>query len=50
MRVTFEPWFVQHKVDLVFAGHVHSYERSVSCSNLQLEDLCQSMIQFSKSF
>ena len=50
MRVTFEPWFVQHKVDLVFAGHVHSYERSVSCSNLHLVDLCQSMIQFSKSF
>lgn len=30
MRVMFEPWFVQNKVDLVFAGHVHSYERSVS--------------------
>ncbi|KAL2892950.1 Purple acid phosphatase 25 [Bienertia sinuspersici] len=30
MRVIFEPWFVQHKVDLVLAGHVHAYERSVS--------------------
>lgn len=30
MRVQFEPWFVQYKVDIVFAGHVHSYERSVS--------------------
>lgn len=30
MRVMFEPWFVQNKVDIVFAGHVHGYERSVS--------------------
>lgn len=30
MRVMFESWFVQYKVDLVFAGHVHAYERSVS--------------------
>lgn len=29
MRVMFEPWFVKYKVDLVFAGHVHAYERSV---------------------
>lgn len=29
MRVMYEHWFVQNKVDLVFAGHVHSYERSV---------------------
>ncbi|PWA61690.1 purple acid phosphatase [Artemisia annua] len=28
-RVMFEPWFVEDKVDLVFAGHVYSYERSV---------------------
>ncbi|KAG9131046.1 hypothetical protein Leryth_006775 [Lithospermum erythrorhizon] len=29
MRVVYESWFVQHKVDIVFAGHVHAYERSV---------------------
>ena len=30
MRVQFEAWFVQAKVDIVFAGHCHAYERSVS--------------------
>ncbi|KAL8267651.1 hypothetical protein R6Q59_001449 [Mikania micrantha] len=35
MRVVFEPWFVKYKVDLVFAGHVHSYERSERVSNIQ---------------
>ncbi|KAL8189150.1 hypothetical protein R6Q57_028716 [Mikania cordata] len=34
MRVMFEPWFVQYKVDLVFAGHVHAYERSERVSNI----------------
>lgn len=34
MRVVFEPWFVKYKVDLVFAGHVHAYERSHRFSNI----------------
>ncbi|CAK7334431.1 unnamed protein product [Dovyalis caffra] len=35
MRVMFEPWFVKNKVDLVLAGHVHSYERSERISNVR---------------
>ncbi|KAK4483695.1 hypothetical protein RD792_010897 [Penstemon davidsonii] len=35
MRVMFEHWFVKYKVDLVFSGHVHSYERSERISNVQ---------------
>ncbi|KAG2402758.1 Purple acid phosphatase [Vigna angularis] len=27
-RVAFESWFVKYKVDVLFAGHVHAYERS----------------------
>ncbi|XP_052200704.1 purple acid phosphatase-like [Diospyros lotus] len=34
MRVIYEPWLVQYKVDVVFAGHVHAYERSERVSNI----------------
>lgn len=30
MRAVFESWFVKYKADVVFSGHVHAYERSVS--------------------
>nr|GLL48823.1 Purple acid phosphatase 1 [Ipomoea trifida] len=34
MRAIFEPYFVYYKVDIVFSGHVHSYERSERVSNV----------------
>lgn len=34
MRVQFESWFVKYKVDIVFAGHIHAYERSYRYSNV----------------
>lgn len=34
MRAVFESWFVRYKVDIVFAGHVHAYERSYRISNI----------------
>ncbi|KAA8537570.1 hypothetical protein F0562_027178 [Nyssa sinensis] len=34
MRVMYEPWFVEYKVDIIFAGHVHAYERSERVSNV----------------
>lgn len=34
MRAVFESWFVHAKVDLIFAGHVHAYERSYRISNI----------------
>lgn len=33
MRAVFESWFVEYKVDVIFAGHVHAYERSYRISN-----------------
>ena len=30
MRVVYKRIFVQNQVDIVFSGHVHAYERSVS--------------------
>ncbi|CAM8911647.1 unnamed protein product [Rhodiola kirilowii] len=44
MRVMFEPWFVQYKVDVVISGHVHAYERSERVSNIKynvVNGLCQ---------
>lgn len=35
MRVMFEQWFVNKKVDLVLSGHVHAYERSERISNVK---------------
>ncbi|OVA09857.1 Phosphoesterase domain [Macleaya cordata] len=34
MRAAFESWFVQYKVDIIFSGHVHAYERSYRISNI----------------
>lgn len=34
MRSVFEAWFVDYKVDVVFSGHVHAYERTYGVSNV----------------
>ncbi|XP_041999095.1 bifunctional purple acid phosphatase 26-like isoform X1 [Salvia splendens] len=35
MKVVFESWFCHYKVDVIFAGHVHAYERSYRISSIQ---------------
>ncbi|XP_057417485.1 bifunctional purple acid phosphatase 26 [Lotus japonicus] len=35
MRAVFESWFIKYKVDVIFAGHVHAYERSYRISNIE---------------
>ncbi|XVE71518.1 hypothetical protein DITRI_Ditri10aG0157200 [Diplodiscus trichospermus] len=35
MRAAFEEWFIRYKVDVIFAGHVHAYERSYRVSNIR---------------
>lgn len=39
MRVMYEEWLVQYKVDVVFSGHVHAYERTVSISSLNTKNV-----------
>lgn len=34
MRTVYESWFIKYKVDMIFAGHVHAYERSYRISNI----------------
>ncbi|XP_059289647.1 bifunctional purple acid phosphatase 26 [Lycium ferocissimum] len=34
MRSAYERWFVKYRVDVIFAGHVHAYERSYRISNI----------------
>ncbi|XP_044472246.1 bifunctional purple acid phosphatase 26-like [Mangifera indica] len=34
MRAVFESWFTRYRVDVIFAGHVHAYERSYRISNV----------------
>ncbi|XP_031250474.1 bifunctional purple acid phosphatase 26-like [Pistacia vera] len=35
MRAVFESWFIKYRVDVIFAGHVHAYERSYRISNVR---------------
>lgn len=37
MRAVFEEWFIGHKVDIIFAGHVHAYERSIFSIHISIK-------------
>lgn len=37
MRSVFEKYFIKYRVDVIFAGHVHAYERSYRISNIDYE-------------
>ena len=38
MRQLYEPLLLQHNVDIVLNGHVHSYERSKPMANYKVDD------------
>ncbi|KAJ7553993.1 hypothetical protein O6H91_06G122600 [Diphasiastrum complanatum] len=40
MRALFEQWFIQYKVDIVLAGHVHAYERTNRISSVGCSSAC----------
>ena len=54
MRVAYESWFVENKVDIVIAGHVHAYERSVChsssfISSFLIHDYFKTIAYFTRS-
>ncbi|KAL4437039.1 hypothetical protein ABPG75_004178 [Micractinium tetrahymenae] len=38
MRTNYEPLFLQHSVDIVLSGHVHSYERTKPVYNYTVDE------------